>query len=338
MTLQPSEPNQSSGGPPQSPIAAINLPPPPGRGPSREYRASVTFTIASGAILIGLLLVSGAVLQTAPPIRGVLAIAGVLLGLVVMFGTVYGLAHGRGWAVGVATPMLLLLLVAGVIETVVALTRSSINIPIGSLLALWALRAPIRTRAGQSGGSPAWGPAGALAFGGMLVSMGFPIVSPLLLQDGGPFIVAAGSFQPSLKLTCPGTPAAAPTTATVTYDWRWSRAEPWAAGIDTITLAVYVDRTEESAGYTIDSTTRGSTGTWQSDLMIFDPQGVVFGVDLAQAGFAPGSVGFGLESSGEGASAHGSIDIQATYRHAPADTRGQSPAIWQVVTQARCEW
>lgn len=309
----------------------------PGTGPSREYRASVTFMIGGAVILMVALLVSGSVLQAVPPIRGVVALAGVLLGIVVMFGTAYGLSQGRGWAAAVATPMLVLLVVAGAIETVVALTRSTINIPIGALLAVWALRAPMRT-VGASGGSPAWGAAGLLAFGGMLVSAAWPIVSPLLVRDGGPFVVAASSLQPSLKLTCPGTPAAAPSTVTVTYDWRWSRAEPWAAGIDTITLVAYVDGAEDSAGYTIDVTTRGSAGTHQSDLMIFDPQGVVFGVDLAQAGFAPGSVGFGLNSSSEGASANGSIDIQATYRHAPADTRGQSAAIWQVVTQARCEW
>lgn len=338
MTLEPSETDQPGDGPPPPASPALPLPPPVGRGPSREYRASVTFMIGGAAILVVLLLVSGSVLQAAPPIRGVVALAGVLLGIVVMFGTAYGLSQGREWAAAVATPMLVLLVVAGVVETIVALTRSTINIPIGALLALWALRAPMRTRNDASGGSPAWGAAGVLAFGGMLVSAAWPIVSPLLLRDGGPFVVAASSLQPSLKLTCPGTPVVAPTMVSVTYEWRWSRAEPWAAGIDTVTLAAYVDRTEDSAGYTIGPTTRGSAGTWQSDLMIFDPQGVVFGVDLAQAGFAPGSVEFGLESSSERASAHGSIDIQATYLHGPADTRGQSPAIWQVVTQARCEW
>lgn len=339
MTLEPSETDQPDHGPTPPASPAITLPPPPGRGPSREYRASVTFMIGGAAILVVLLLLSGSLLQAAPPIRGVFALVGVLLGIVVMFGTAYGLSNGRGWAVAVATPILLLVVVAGVVETIVALTHSTINIPIGALLALWALRAPIRTQADSSGGSPAWGLAGALAFGGMLLSAGWPVVSPLLLQAGGPFIVGAASLQPSLKLTCPGTPRSAPTRASVTYDWRWSRAEPWAAGNDTITLAAYIDRAEDSAGYAIDWSTQGSAGTWQSDIMIFDPQGVVFGIDLARAGFTPGSVGFGLESSSEGASAHGSIDIQATYLHAPADTGGpDSPAVWQVITQARCEW
>lgn len=71
-------------------------PPPPGRGPSREYRATVAFTIGGAAIVLVLLLLSGSLLQSAPPIRGVVALAGVLLGIVAMLGTAYGLALDRG--------------------------------------------------------------------------------------------------------------------------------------------------------------------------------------------------------------------------------------------------
>ncbi|MEO5704210.1 MAG: hypothetical protein ABIR64_04355 [Candidatus Limnocylindrales bacterium] len=327
MTLEPSE------------SVPLPLPPPPGRGPSREYRAAVAFMIGGGAILVVALLLSGSFLQTTPPIRGLIALVGVILGVLAMLGTAYGLSSGRRWAVAVATPMLVLLVLAGAIETIFALTRSTIHIPIGALLAIWALRAPLRTPVDGSGAGRAWGAVGALAFGAMLISTAWPVVSSLALQSGGPFIVGKESLHPTLELSCPGTPGAAPVAVSVAYDWRWSRAEPWAAGNDTITLAAYIDREFESAGYNLDMTTHGSAGIWQSNVMIMEPQGFVFGIDLEQAGFEPGSVGFGLISSGEGPSPHGFIDVQATYLHAPVDTnRPDSAAEWQVQTHARCEW
>jgi len=336
VTLEPSEALPNGDASPSGGAA----PPAPGRGPSREYRASVAFTIGGAAILFVVLLVSGSILNPSPPIRGVVLLAGVILGVAALLGTAYGLSRGSGWAVAAATPMLWVLVVAGITETVVAATHSTINIPIGALLAVWALRAPVRSGSEAGRSSPALGVAGALALGAMLLSAGWPLVSPILLQSGGPFVVGADALQPTLTLNCDGVPVTAPTAVSVEYDWRWLRSEPWAAGNDSITLAAYTTREADTGSFTIDADAPGSVGTWQSDFFILEPQGIVFGVDLAQAGFNPGSVGFGLIAPGvDYASPHGSIQLMATYLHAPADTNGpDSPAAWRVTTEARCEW
>jgi hypothetical protein len=334
VTLEPSQPEQVREEIPEPPGA-----PPTGR-PSREYRATVAFTIGGLFALIVALLLFGNVLQVVPPIRGALVLGGALLGTVAMLAAAYGLASGRGWAIVVATPMLLLLVLAGVIEVVEALTHNTIDIPLGALLAVWALLAPVRTPVDPTQGSRTWGVAGTLVLAAMVVSTAWPIVSPLLLQSGGPFVVAEDALQPSLFLTCNGAPDAPPTSVTIRYDWRWSRTEPWAAGTDTITLVAYSSVEEDgSASYVLEGSTQGSAGTWQSDIMISEPQGVVFGIDLTQAGFEPGSVGIGLQPAGPLPSGPGSIDVQATYLHAPIDTSGPNAAsAWRVRSQMSCEW
>jgi hypothetical protein len=161
----------------------------------------------------------------------------------------------------------------------------------------------------------------------------------LLLQSGGPLIVAEDALQPSLTLVCHGAPEVAPASVTVAYDWRWSKAEPWAAGNDTITLEAYTFIDEGASGYAIDVSGPTTAGISEADIMIFEPKGAVFVIDLGQAGFAPGSVGISLQQAGEPTSAHGSIDVQATYLHAPADTSGKNTAsAWRLRTESRCEW
>lgn len=298
----------------------------------------VAFSIG-GLFILAVLLLVGGQLSTSPPIGGVVAFAGAVLGLTAMLAAALGLAYGRPWAAAVATPMLVLLVIGGAIEFVVAFTRNSINIPIGALLALWALRAPLRTPPDAETGTRPWRFAGAAVVVAMLLSTGWPLVTAVLLGTGGPFIVDESALAPSLGITCDGEPGTPPTAVHIRYDWRWTRAELLASGIDTVTLAAFGLREDGDPAFALDETEHSSVGTWQSDVMIDEPTGIVFGIDLGQAGFEPGSVGIGLIPFSETPDAHGRVDIRAVYLHGPTDTSSaNSTALWRVVTEGHCAW
>jgi hypothetical protein len=287
-----------------------------------------------------ILVLNPGVVFATPPIRGIVVLAGVLLGMVAMAAAAFGLATGRRWAVAATTPMLLLLVFAGTFELVWALTHGSITVPIGGVLALWALRAPLQARS-EADGPPGrrLGVPGALAVGATAMSVAWPIASAFLLGAGGPFLVGREDLLPSLNVTCDSSPGRAPTSIQVAYDWRWSRAEPWAAGDDTVTIEAATQRDDGLGGYVLESDATMSAGIWQSNITIGNVSGITFGIDLAAARFEPGSVRLGFLPPGDLPTGHGSVEVRATYLHAPAGTdSSSSPAVWKVVSPARCEW
>jgi hypothetical protein len=337
VILEPSH-YQEVVGPPVEGDTPVPGAPPPGPptlavGPSREYRATVTFTLGGAVTLLALFLVGGQ-LSTTPAVLGAITLGSVLLGMLALFAAAFGLSGGRAWAISVMTAMLWLLVIEGVIEFVLALIHSALNIPIGALLALWALRAPIRALAVAP-----WGGRAITVFAALVLSPVLPLIAPAMLAPGGLLIVAQDALQPALAVTCEGTPGHAPTRIHIAYTWRWTRGEPWAAGSDSIRLGVFTHASEDDFVYVLEHTDEGSKGTWQSNVDIGDAPAVVFGVDLAEARFEPGSVGIWLQPSGTNQSDDGSIDIGARYRHGPDSIDLSSTgSIWDVESAARCEW
>ena len=165
MTLEPGtledmperpEPNGQS-------VAGAMAPLPP---PSREYRAMVTFTVAGAFLVVALFLFAG-VLSFAP-----VALASVALGTVALLMTAYGLSGRQPWAIAVMSPILWLLVILGAIEFVGAFTHNAINIPIGGILALWALRAPTHGTAGPLGAT------GTFVIVAIVLSSVLPLLGP----------------------------------------------------------------------------------------------------------------------------------------------------------------
>jgi hypothetical protein len=105
-------------------------------GRSREARAAIAFTAGGLFSLVIWLIVaaSGMVPATYGPLF--------LLGLATPAASLlagYGIGRRIGWALGAMTPLLVLLIVTGAIETIAALGASRINIPLGLILGVWAL-------------------------------------------------------------------------------------------------------------------------------------------------------------------------------------------------------
>jgi hypothetical protein len=123
-----------AGADPGAPAAPV--PTPAGPQPTREYRASVTFTILAFVLIIAIVVLGS---QAGSFAFG--ALLGPILGLVAYGMAAYGLSQRRDWARFAMVPLLWIVLVSGLVSSLIALGQSRIDIPIGSLLAIWALSA-----------------------------------------------------------------------------------------------------------------------------------------------------------------------------------------------------
>lgn len=299
-------------------------------GPTREYRGAVTFILTATFMLVILLLVLGS-MPSGQPARFMVTLAGPIVLMLVMFAAAFGLAQRAVWAIAAMTPLLYLLAVSGVISFVLALTRSTFEIPLGLILAIWALRAPPARATGSVG-------AVAAAVVAVAVTAALWVLpAEVLLRPGGPLIVDATALQPSLEVICTPSVGVDPSTVQVRYDWRWLRGEPWSGGHDVIQLEVFEEDVDNLLSFALDETDALPAGISQEDISIFPPLGMTFDVDLATTGFTPGSVGFRLIGPNN-PSAMTAVTAQATYRHGYETTAGIRSAVWQVETSTRCEW
>lgn len=307
---------------------------PPGlSGPTREYRAATAFVIAATFMLVVLVLVLG-VNPQGQPVRWAVALVGPIVLMIALFATAFGLAQRATWAVAAMTPLLYLLVVSGAISFVLALTRSTYEIPIGLILAIWALRAPPSRSV----------PRGRVASGVVAVAVAaalWMLPAELLLRPGGPLIVDETAIQPSLEVTCAPPLGAEPARIHVGYDWRWLRSEPWAGGVDVVELEAFGNGSDDglAIGFAIGQSDPIPAGVWQSDISIFGPLGITYGVDLATTGFGPQAVGFNLVGPSNASLGSGVVHVKATYRHGSASSDGDpGQALWTVETSVDCEW
>jgi hypothetical protein len=98
---------------------------------TREYRAIITFAISAGFLIVALLIT--------PSPTGV--VLGASLGIAVSLVEARGLSQRRDWARYAMAPLLWIYVGAGMVVFVVVLARGGVNIPIGAILAAWALSA-----------------------------------------------------------------------------------------------------------------------------------------------------------------------------------------------------
>ena len=314
------------------------------RGPTREYRAAVAF-IANALLVFGVLAWFGAASDVLLVGRLVHAF-GPAVGATVMLLVAAGLAVRRSWAAAAMTPLLWLLVIGGTISFVLALAQRTIQIPIGPLLAVWALRAkPL--------GAPAMGPRPGLA-GRALVVVGvvaaaWPLAAPAIAQPGGLFVAAASDLDHSVDVVgacvdttregavapVPGTSAEPPSAVDVTFNWAWRRTEPLVEGTDAVIFEWFTMVGREGYEYYLDRQVDGP-GITEEDR---SHRSARYHVDLAQHGFEPGAITIRLLRPSEAYRGTGSIELYVSYVHAPNGIpNATSPGLWTVVVQARCEW
>jgi hypothetical protein len=307
---------------------------PAGRVPARrEDRAVIAFVLLTVFVAVITLLIATGVGQV-HPLRFALAMAEPVLSVSVLLVAAFGLSRRRDWAVAACTPMLVILLVAGVISFFIALLQGRLDIPLGAVVAWWALRAAPEPRTER----PHAGVGASLLVGAMLVFEVLPLLTPVALMPGGLLVVGASDLDDSMTLGCGSASATGPESIVVTYRWAWRRAELLAGGIDQATVSWFGNGWAGSDVYVLVETEL-EPGVTEANRMLEGEGGVVFAIDLGTKRFAPGQVRLTLQRTLDTKSEHGSIEMRARYVHGPTDIYAPTSAgLWDTQTEARCEW
>ena len=135
----PAGPSEPSEPPAVDGSGAAALPPLTGRAPTREYRTMVGMWIT--AVFGIVILVLGATFAGPALAYAPLAVFAILASIAVNVVEAVGLNGRAPWARYAMTAMCWIALIVGLVGFVIALTRSTLNVPVGSILAGWALAA-----------------------------------------------------------------------------------------------------------------------------------------------------------------------------------------------------
>ena len=306
----------------------------PGEGRIRRAIVAFGLTLAFGLVVLGIVLTS----PGGEPVVRLVGASGPLLLLMVLGVELLGLLLRRPWAVAMATPILLLLVVVGALLFVDALAHQSLNIPIVPLICIWALW----PRAAEVSSSVRPATLGrsdsirAVAIGlGCTVALAWPVISAGLLRAGGPLISAPTDLDASIQMDCqdgvePGD------TVDVTYRWSWVRTEPIAGGEDRLTIS-WSGTTDDEPAVPALLTDEPAPGLSRSDMQLGANEiAVIYGIDLAAQQFQAGTVRLRLGRQTAQAGSHGFLAVKARYvRGAGAGPNG----LWvSPAATAACSW
>ena len=313
---------------------------PAGR-PSREYRTTAAFLV-TGVFTLVLVLLYRNTISSVPTI-GVMTLAGPLIGAVVELVIAFGLGWRLRWAAAAMSPALWIVALGGVLTFLVSLTAGSLDIPIGAILAIWALRAPPRgtpdpdTALRRSAGRVI----APTLVGVLVVVAAWPLIVPSLTRPGGPLIAASTDLDLDLQTAaaCPGGAGPAhdpPETIDVVLRWTWAREKPMRSGTDAIVFSWATMGGEEIAGYYLDEPIQQQPGITEEDRSgLF----AVYRNDLGARGFEPGSVTIRLHRPRELEAGPGLVQIVATYAHYYTGLTGTTPSgLWTRHEVVNCEW
>jgi hypothetical protein len=199
-------------------------------------RAQLLFGLLVVVALIGAWLVIVLPGDIPAVARGV-ALAGLALAIAAYIALIRALGDGRDWSMTATIWVCVLLVVAGVVQVVYDLTRSTLTFPLGAILALFvlAVRPP-------PAAMPILGPAArrarALVVGALVVSMAGPALLGVLV-NGQALAVGPEDVDVHVALECPAPVAAFADRARavgVDTTWQFRRHEPFPPSHDGIVI------------------------------------------------------------------------------------------------------
>ena len=256
-----------------------------------------------------------AVLGAGP--RGLVPVALVTaaLSIGVLVTVIRGLRAGSEWAVPAAIAVLWLIAAQGVLETLAKLSQGSINVPIGTIIALVALHgapAPAfvapRGRAGRT-------------LNAIIVAFVAAAVLPATVVwaygPSAPWSVGPDAIRLSVELDCPtATPAR---TLTGAVEWTWTQAdlltpleldvvivEFGSPDLEASTLHIHFDRP-----YAVDAMS-ADVPRYVMDRS-FDDRSAILGIDLGRQGQRAGRATFSIDA--QEAMDMRPVSVSATYVH-----------------------
>jgi hypothetical protein len=307
--------------------------------PSREYRATAALLV-TGIFMLLVILLYARTISSVPAI-GVITLAGYVIGAFVELVIAFGLAWRLQWASAAMTPALWILGISGVLTFILSIAGGGVDIPIGAILAIWALRAPSRGTPDPAAGQPLGGALSAILVVALVVVAAWPLIVPAATQPGGPLIAASTDLHLELQpaAPCPGDAGPVhdpPETIDVVLRWTWARTEPMRAGTDAIVLSWATMGGEEIAGYYLDQPIQQESGITEEDRSAML---AVYRNDLGARGFEPGSVTIRLHRPNELGSGPGLVQVAATYAHHYMGLVRMTPqGLWTRAVVMNCEW
>ena len=308
--------------------------------PSRQSRAATALFIA-GAFTVFAILVYRGTISSVPAI-GTITVAGPVIAAVVELVVAFGLASRRRWANVAMTPVLWILALSGVLTFLASLLGGRLDIPIGAILMIWALRAPVSSTVESCAGpvdaerariNPRRRPPGRGCMAGDRAERHPTGGTAARVVHGPP----PRACRDALCRRSGRGPDGPPDAVDVVVHWTWARAEPVRAGIDAIVLSwATMGGPEGSGGYYLDEPVQQEPGITEEDR-----SGVlaVYRNDLTIRGFEPGTVTIRLRRPNELAPGPGLVQIAVTYAHHYNGQFGTTPAgLWTRAQVTNCDW
>jgi hypothetical protein len=309
--------------------------------PSREYRATAALLV-TGVFTLVVVLIYRNTISSVPAI-GLVTLAGPVIGAVVELVIALGLGWRLAWAAAAMSPALWVVALGGVLTFLVSLTAGTLEIPIGAILVIWALRAPPQAMPDPDTAPPrsAGRVLAPILVAALVVVAAWPLIVPTATRPGGPLIAASTDLDLELQTAaaCPGGAGPAhdpPETIDVVLRWTWAREEPIRSGTDAIVFSWATMSGEEMAGYYLDEPIEQQPGITEEDRSSLF---AIYRNDLGANGFEPGSVTIRLHRPNELGSGAGLVQVAATYAHHYTGQVGLKPSgLWTRVEEMSCEW
>jgi hypothetical protein len=208
-------------------------------------------------VLLAVLGLGGA--ASLPGLAIALTIAIGVAGGALLVGTSLALDRHAGWARTAASWMLWILVVTGVLDVLVALTRNTVTIPLAAIAAAVALRR-------RPGPLPALEAPGRRT--ALLVSLAFLATTlggeaPAWLRTApqSPLAVDQDALQLGIGLVCSGDPTATPVRVEIVGSWTWTGRDLVPAGEDGVGIGWTSTGEEDGdALFTLDATSATDDG------------------------------------------------------------------------------
>ena len=308
----------------------------------------MTMHLARGDCILAAIYLAGIVLAFFPeadalPLLHILAFnsAAFILAIVYLL-VARGLRRLDRWAVSIARPLLVLVILEDLAVLVMMLSEGRFRLPIATVIAGWALLGPI-------GVKPIPWPR---VFGALVLLLAAPMLAILVFGRqvfgwGGTLDVQQRDLAAQAVVTCGpaggNTGVAAgepPATLHVTYDWEWHKGTPVPSGLDIVVIGwtgndaqgrplyllgpslptgpgIYDGRRRFPSLEMGNAIAAASTGSWQ------------WGIELDEQGVSPGRIEADLVRAREPEPGSEPLRILVSYVH---------EGLWHVDTPVTCEW
>jgi hypothetical protein len=286
----------------------------------RRWATGLFWVLAVFGLIVGLLTLGAA--GAGPAVLAIVVLS-VGLDIAVLLTVVAALGRREAWAVHAIRPICFMLLAAGLVRVIVALTRSTITVPLDAIGVAMVL-----SREHRPSYLPALSPPDQrrinLAVGALVAAQLLPFLAEPV-RDGGLFGAQEDALDLRVTLDCSG--ASAPGgPIPVRVAWAWSGSELFSPPIDGLVVQwnVSTDAVGDPSGAVAGDITvsdpdaiwaggGGPASTLTQPLTLEGPSRE-FGIDLARAGLTDGSVAFDLRPA-DSTARHGGVEAWASYAH-----------------------